>query len=195
MKPFTSESQRYEYPLTPEHLVIDAGGYRGDFADEIFKRYGCSIEIFEPVRRFYEPLQLRFAHEKKINVNPCGLGGSDCIGGKKVQFHVQNDSTGAFAGSPDVEEVELFPASLPFVLFPISAGLMKLNVEGMEFDILEDLIANNCLPNVQHLQVQWHFIVPDAQARYDRIRESLLKTHEHVWGENPQIWQSYSLRR
>jgi cyclopropane fatty-acyl-phospholipid synthase-like methyltransferase len=41
------ECKRYEYDLKPTDHVLDIGSYRREFADEIIKRYGCSVECFD----------------------------------------------------------------------------------------------------------------------------------------------------
>jgi hypothetical protein len=40
---------RLDYPLNANSLVVDVGGYRGDFAGAIYKRYGCRVIIFQTV--------------------------------------------------------------------------------------------------------------------------------------------------
>ena len=43
------EKLRYKYPLTKDSVVLDVGGYKGTFAAEIVRRYGCHVYVFEPV--------------------------------------------------------------------------------------------------------------------------------------------------
>src|SRR6266571_4135800 len=54
------EEARYAYPLTPESVVFDIGGYRGEWSAEIVRRYDPHIYIFEPVPRFAGELTRRF---------------------------------------------------------------------------------------------------------------------------------------
>jgi hypothetical protein len=50
-----------DFDLNAESLVLDVGGYRGDWALEILCKYGSRIEVFEPVPEFYE-------HQAKVLV-------------------------------------------------------------------------------------------------------------------------------
>ena len=60
------EKLRYNYPLLNEKSVIfDLGGYVGDFAYQINKKYGCKVFLFEPHPEFYKQCVKRFAHNKK----------------------------------------------------------------------------------------------------------------------------------
>ena len=43
------ETLRLDYPaLSGESIVFDLGGYVGDFAYKINKKYGCKVYLFEP---------------------------------------------------------------------------------------------------------------------------------------------------
>lgn len=192
MTPFT-EAMRYDYPLTADSLVIDAGGYEGNWAAEIHKRYGCKIHVFEPVRRFFDALLWKFNETPAIAVHHSGLGGGDCGAGKQVEFHVQNDSSGVFAGSPDVEMVKLFGASYVVHGMDRPVDLLKLNIEGMEYDVLENLLDRDRIKLVRNIQVQFHRIGPDFEKRCVAIRERLSATHELTFFA-PWCWENWRLK-
>ena len=47
---------RFNYNLVEESIVLDLGGYQGQFASDLFSRYRCRIFVFEPVRKFSEQI-------------------------------------------------------------------------------------------------------------------------------------------
>ena len=193
MTPFT-EAMRYDYPLTADSLVIDAGGYEGNWAAEIHRRYGCHIMIFEPVRRFFEAIGKRFTMgDKRVHLIHGGFGGRDYGCGKEAEFHIQNDSTGVFAGSPEVEKVKLYSAAYCIHGLPQDVDLLKLNIEGMEFDVLETLLDSDLVKRIKNIQVQFHPIVPDHVARYQKIRERMEATHELTYWA-PWCWENWRLK-
>ena len=178
MRPFTSESMRYEYDLSPASLVIDAGGYEGNWAAEMFRRYKCQMMIFEPVAAFYAQIAAKFSGKPEIGVIHGGLGGSDCGAGIDVEFHIQNDSTGRFAGSDKTETCHLYAASYVIGNLDRHVDLLKLNVEGSEYDILENLIDRGKMNHIRNLQIQFHGIPTlNPKARWKKIREALAETH------------------
>src|SRR5579859_4554054 len=71
------EEARYAYPLTARSIVLDIGGYRGEWSAEIARRYDPYIHIFEPIPRFAVELALKFADNPKISVHAFGLGDRD----------------------------------------------------------------------------------------------------------------------
>jgi hypothetical protein len=71
--------------------------------------------------------------------------------------------------------------------------LLKVNIEGGEFPLLDHLIASGLINNVIHLQVQFHDFFPDAMARRERLRQQLTLTHVEQWNF-PFIWESWQRR-
>jgi hypothetical protein len=64
---------RYNYDIDTNSLVFDVGGYKGEWAENIFNKYKCSIFIFELVKSFYDEICLKFANNDKIKVFNFGL--------------------------------------------------------------------------------------------------------------------------
>lgn len=186
--PGYSEELRLTYPLTPESLVVDAGGYKGDWASEIYRLYGCEIHIFEPVGKYYRRIVERFARNTQIVVHPAGLSDEDC----SVEFGIQNDSTGRFASAPDRERVRLLDVAAVVERMP-SIALMKLNIEGSEFPVIERLISSGRIGRIGNLQVQWHHCAPDADKRYEALQAALAKTHELTF-DSKWVWQNWRLK-
>lgn len=186
MKPFTEED-RYVYDLTPDSMVVDAGAYRGDFTAEIVKRYNCQVVALEPIDAFYRQVVARFKDNPKVAVVHAAIG--TCPHPQHV--FVKGDSSGWFA---DSKEFEISPTwCLPEE--PNDLGiidLLKLNIEGAEFEVLEYSIDRGLTKRLRNIQVQFHPVVQDAQHRYEWIRVELLKTH-HLTFDAPWCWENYQL--
>jgi FkbM family methyltransferase len=192
MKPFT-ESLRYDYPLTPDSVVIDAGAYHGNWSAEIARKYGCWIFAFEPVARFHAIAKETLKPFSKIVLLNAGIGGST----RKEIFGVQNDSTGAFATSPEREEVHILGIGEMFDemgAIPGQISLAKLNIEGGEFETLETLIEQGLIQRFDALQVQFHAIDKHSPERREKIRMELRKTHHLEWDE-PFVWESWAINK
>ena len=54
------DSLRLDYPLNKNSVIIDAGGYIGDFAADMSHKFGCRIDVFEPVAEYAEKIRERF---------------------------------------------------------------------------------------------------------------------------------------
>jgi hypothetical protein len=71
--------------------------------------------------------------------------------------------------------------------------LVKLNIEGGEYALLERLIATEHIKRIRDLQVQFHLNVPNARRRYRSIARALRKTHRLAW-RYPFVWESWTRR-
>lgn len=194
------EELRYAYPaLTPSDVVIDAGCYEGRWAHEMHARYGCDVLALEPVPEFFARCAQRFAGNAKIRVRQVALG--DHCG--TVNVGIQGDSSGFYCGSAARAEVEMI--TLPWLLGfleggniagksgPRDVGVLKLNIEGAEFSILEHLLQCRLADRFRHIQVQPHAVVPNAEARWETILTGLSRTHDIVAAE-PWCWYLFSRR-
>lgn len=184
--PGYSEELRLTYRLGPDSLVVDAGGYRGDWASEINRRYGCSVRVLEPIKQFYHRIADRFAGNHRVQVYNFGLG---AVAGT-ADFGIQNDSTGKFAGATEREVVRIEGIEDVMKEIGRDLGLMKLNIEGGEFEVVEKLLDTGLIARIQNLQVQWHPVVPNAEARWAVIQGRLPKTH-HLTFDSGWVWQNW----
>ena len=65
--------------------------------------------------------------------------------------------------------------------------LIKINIEGGEFEFFEKILSSNLALKFDNIQVQFHDFVPDSDSRMKQIQNELSKTHfltyqfEYVW--------------
>jgi FkbM family methyltransferase len=184
-----TESDRYHYPeITPQSTIVDVGAYNGVWALEMAKKYGCTVLAFEPVHKFWLEASARCSMYPNIILAHAGLGDRY----RQVEFGVQDNSSGEFAGSAEREIVTIHPCDIleNMPQFP----LIKINIEGGEFALLEDILAKGRANWFRNLQIQFHTCAPDWQARYHAIAAGLSKTHELTW-RTPFIWENWRLRK
>lgn len=169
MRTFT-EATRYEYPLTPDSVVVDVGAHHGSFTREISRRYSCRVIAFEPIPEFAQIASQD--QSDKVVVYPVGLSNTYSM----ATFCIAGDSTGAFSVSDRRVPVLLIPGL--FLMNLPKIDLLKLNCEGGEYDLLDLILEQGLLDRIDNIQVQFHQVMPDCVARRNRIQEGLSKTHE-----------------
>jgi FkbM family methyltransferase len=183
------ETLRLDYPLTSQSVIFDLGGYKGDFAYEINKKYGCFIYVFEPVRDFYEECAERFKGNHKVRVFNYGL--SD----QTTTAYISDEDDGSSViknNTENCERIILKRFQDEFQRLQVDAiDLLKVNVEGAEFLIIPHLIQSGVIKKVKHLQVQFHTFYPNAESLRRNIRQELGHTHTEKWNY-PFVWESWS---
>lgn len=189
MRPF-EDKDRYHFPLRPESVVVDVGAYHGNWSLEICRKYGCTVLAFEPIKRFYEMAGKTLADYPNAVLFHAGMGPKF----SRTEFGVQNDSTGAFSLAPERETVTI----LPFVdtlrgMEMKRFDLLKLNMEGGEYALLEDAIERDFIREFRWIIIQFHTCVPGWQSRYEAIARGLEATHE-LEARQPFVWEKWSLK-
>jgi FkbM family methyltransferase len=185
------QTLRVEYEgLNPQSTVVDAGGYEGQWASDIFSRYACAIHIFEPVTAYADRIQRRFVNNEKIHVYCLALGANDGAG----TMDVAQDGSSLFKQGQQAQTVRVVRAVDFFETHGLHAvDLMKVNIEGAEYDLLEHLIQTGFVRRIGNLQVQFHDFVPDAVRRMRAIQGQLEQTHTLTY-QYPFVWENWRLR-
>lgn len=187
-----SGSIRLDYDLNDKSVIFDVGGYEGSWASEIYSKFESNIFIFEPVPRFADDIKKRFIDNNKITVLPYGLSDKNdrlliSLGGDNSSFYLNSKS--------DMVDAEIREFSRNFLLSldVDKVDLMKINIEGGEYDLLEHMIKNGSINLVKNLQIQFHNFVPNAIERREKIRQQLKLTHQETWCYE-FVWENWSLK-
>lgn len=183
------EEDRYRYDLAPESLVIDVGGYRGEFAFRIHQLKKCRVEVFEPILPWFNDIE---SFRQAVGVSGISVFNA-AIGGqaRTDTFHIKGDMTGLYADGDDTQLVNV--VDVASVIRDREVALLKLNCEGSEYEILERILELGLHRRIRNLQVQFHRLGQDHERRYMAIREGLLKTHRLTFDE-PWVWQNFEQR-
>jgi hypothetical protein len=83
----------------------------------------------------------------------------------------------------------------PFELVFDSLGveevdLLKINIEGGEFELIPAIIDSGLISRVRFIQVQFHSFAPNAYELREQIRKNLKKTHQEMWCYQ-FVWESW----
>jgi FkbM family methyltransferase len=182
---------RFNYDLNEHSIVIDLGGYEGQWASDLFSRYRCEIYIFEPVDAFYENISKRFECNQSIKTYKYGLGGKNCV----EKIYIAAEGSSVYKGEGNSESIKIVDTKEWIdgnLAKNCTIDLMKINIEGGEYDLLERLIETNMISRIKNIQVQFHDVGSDSLSRMLAIQTSLLKTHSNIFNYK-FVWESYEL--
>ncbi len=180
---------RFDYPLTHTSVIFDLGGYHAEWAIEMLARYNPEhIYIFEPVEEFFKYIQNRFKKNEKIHVFHFGLGAKNST--EKISVETASSSIYKADIGPK-EEIEIVDIKNFFETKHIgNIDLMKINIEGGEYDLLDRLITTGLVGKIDNIQVQFHEFVPNAKERMQNIQKKLSKTHTPTY-QYEFIWENW----
>jgi FkbM family methyltransferase len=181
---------RLQYNLDSTSIVFDLGGYEGQWSSDIFSMYCCYIHIFEPVEKFATKIEQKFSKNNRIFVHKFGLSNMN----QKIQIFIDSDSSSTFKNRASSDTINLIKAIEFIKEYDICRiDLMKINIEGGEYDLLEHLLDSEFIKNIYNIQVQFHDFVPNAETRMNKIQRELSKTHFLTY-QYPFVWENWKLK-
>lgn len=181
---------RLSYDLNKQSVVFDLGGYIGDFASQIYNKHGSNVYLFEPSKPFFEKSRARFGRNDKVRSFNFGL--SDTNG----QFSLSDEADGSSLKNDTGTGETVFVRRFKDVFDELKIeriDLLKINIEGGEYDVIPHLIDTGLIERVNHIQVQFHNFIPGAAEKRDAIVKALQRTHTRDWCYI-FVWESWSLK-
>lgn len=170
------EHLRYEYVLEPDDVVIDLGAYCGEWASSVFSRYGCRLVCVEP-----GPWIVGFPYGDVINKAAATYNGTMSFGG--AYYYTS-------AHEPQTHEYPCFDVNELLCEYD-EIALLKLNIEGGEYVLLNHVIDANCHLRIRDLQVQFHLIEgKPIEEMYGAIADKLTLSHRLTW-RYPFCWENW----
>ena len=178
---------RYTYPLTKDSIVFDVGAYEGEWADTIYKKYGCNIYVFEPVKDYYEALEKKFKNISRIHVFGFGLAGQ--TRDDKITHDAESSST--LKQSTDSEVIKLVDIKSFCDEHKINKiDLIKINIEGGEYELLNRVLDTGLIKIIDRVLVQFHDFVLNGELKMEGIQRRLSKTHKPTF-QYWFVWESW----
>jgi hypothetical protein len=171
--------------LENQKHVMDFGGYKGEFSEEILKSNpGVSIQLFEPIHEFAQICIAKFRSFPQVQVFDFAIGRNH----EQRTFFQSGPSTSQYLrlsqGTSQI--VANFVAARDFDDWR-NSSLAKINIEGGEYELIPVLSEIGVLPKIQTLLIQFHRTENmDMELCYSILR----RTHDQVWSY-PFVWERW----
>ena len=179
---------RLNYPLSKDSIVFDLGGYMGEWTSCVYSMYQCNIQVFEPHPSFYKYLNTMFRSNKKITVFPFGLGKEK--GGAQLYSDEFSSSIHNKVSDNKVDiTIKKFSEFIKKEEIK-SIDLIKINIEGGEYDLLDHILETGFVENIENLQIQFHDFVENSDSRMEDIQTRLSQTHKLTY-QYKYVWENW----
>lgn len=185
------EASRCSFPISSTgEIVLDFGGFQGDWAQKMLDQYNCKVHIFEPHPVFANSVRVRFTGTPSVEVHEFALGCND----GELQLDDAGDAsssrtTKAANVTGYIKSTQEFFSSLKEKEFAVA----KINIEGGEYSLIPSLIEANVISQIRILQIQFHLYEKADIERRQEIIQNLSKTHRCVWSY-PFVWEEWHLK-
>jgi FkbM family methyltransferase len=181
---------RLNYDLNENSIVFDLGFYMGDFTEKIINKYDCFVYGYEPIQKYYDLSLHKFRNNPKIKIFNYGLG--NCT--ETVKITDSADSSSIYQEAlGNFEVVNIIDISDEISNLKIKKiDLMKINIEGSEYTLLDGMIKSGIIGIVDNLQIQFHK-EHETEITRDYIQSHLKNTHNLTYNYT-YVWENWKLK-
>lgn len=180
----------FDFPLTSGDVVYDVGGYEGDWCLGIAARSsGAEIHVFEPSPGALARLERNTVGHADVHIHRYGLGASS----RTASIAAKGPGSSLYDTGTEWTRAEVEIRDVVDVVRELGHDrihVLKLNIEGGEYEVLERMIDTGLTARVDSLLIQFHEWLPRAYTRRRAIRSGLRTTHRLVW-DHPWIWERW----
>ena len=149
------------YDLPDRALCIDCGANVGLITDIILFMSGRSV-CFEPNKTAVNMLQKKYKHNQNVKIEAVAV--SDKNSEATLSFYGQYDRGANICGfKGELEKPKNISYTVPTIRLaeyinnlPESVYLLKLDIEGAEFDVIPDLIRSGAVNKCKHVVCETH---------------------------------------
>lgn len=175
--------------LREDATVLDVGAFEGLWARQVLARADARgpsrlvLHAFEPEVGAATQLSEAMQSEARFKLHPFGLAGTDrveslTLAGPGSSVFLSPTTTESF-GTMEVPLRDV--ASVLSTLSVDRIDLVKINIEGGEFELIDRLYDTGWLSRTGTLIVQFHEFAPKAHRARRRNRRQLSETHRCTW--------------
>lgn len=175
-------------------IIFDLGGHKGDWVQIVLNKYqNPTIYVFEPIKKYYNIISERF--NGNTNVKIFNFAISDRT--YESEISLEGDASTIYFGSKSVEKESIKLKSITEFLFEnqiFFVDLIKINIEGSEYGLLEHLVNTPELCVFQNYAVQFHKNVEDYINRRLNILNVVEKFFNIIYNYD-FIWECWSIKK
>ena len=184
---FNRDKLIFDIELKQEGLVLDIGSYLGEYTKRVLgKNPKMTFWLYEPIPSYFNACVNKFKNRENVVVYQTAVSADG------RDFQMQIDGLRSRQGSnASSEGVPVDSVSIQEIFDSVSEiELLKMNIEGMEYECLEQLIHSNSLTKSKYLLIQFHNFEKESKNRRNALRMDIARdfnniyTFEWIW----ELW-------
>ena len=175
---FNNEKLKYGLDLQEHGLIMDFGAFKGEFTKRTkLKNPNMTFWLYEPISKYSNIAANRFSDSKNVKVNNYGVSAD----GRDIEMKIDNLRSRHNSDSL-ANNVLVKTMSIQEIFNSVTEiELIKMNIEGMEYECLEQLVKSSSLIKARHLLIQFHNFDPAAKYKLETLRNEFEKDFRNVF--------------
>ena len=181
----------FDYPIDSESVIVDFGAHIGEWAKEMTTKYNPNIYLVEPLDIFCHELAYQFHTNDKVHIIQSGISNYNV--NSHLYLHTLPQATSKYDKTNQIIPILVHTPETILNLIPHDKiDILQINIEGEEYNVLENMIETGCISKIKHLQVQFHKMFDDSVDRRNKIHEKLQDLGFELNWNYEFIWESWT---
>ena len=175
---FNQEKLKYGMNLKSNGLVLDIGSYVGEYTKKVLnKSPRMTFWLYEPIPEYYRACLVRFKGRENVSVYQKAVSAD----GRAIRMQIDGLRSRQELGAKN--DILEFASINIQEIFDSAAEieLLKMNIEGMEYECLNQLILSNSLIKAKYLLIQFHNFESGAEKKRNLVRKAIEKDFTNVF--------------
>jgi FkbM family methyltransferase len=190
------EERRYRYNFKNcNNIFFDLGSMHGIWSKRMLDTHGGVSHLFEVVPEFNNIINTKYGEDNRYIITNKGLAHETYtanlpVGSASDGTTLTDTSTNNYI-PVDMISVHDYLKQKDIT----TVDVLKINIEGGEYELLEFILDNNLQNIFKNIQVQFHYQykVPDFYNRWLKIRDRLSNTHNKTY-DYYFVWENWAIK-
>ena len=171
--------------LNINSIIIDGGGFNGEFTDEIIKKKFQKVYIYEPDKIFFERLKKKYEFKENIEILNYALFNKK----QNIILSENSNASSIMENSKVGSMIEAVDILDEFKKYK-NIDLLKLNIEGAEYEVISRLLETQELIKIKYLLVQFHREHDLDGTKFEKIFFEILKNYNVIFNYK-YVWSLF----
>jgi FkbM family methyltransferase len=178
------EDLLFRVQIPVEELILDFGGYLGEYSKRVRKKCPNPIYVFEPIPEYFSIMTKNLIELENVTLLNFAIGSRERV----EIFRISGPATGAFVAGDEIN-VQFRSAGWLAQTIDRKIGLIKMNIEGGEYELIPALKEVGILNHSRILFIQFHNLPNNLYRESQAILE---ETHVRTW-KYEWYWERWDL--
>ncbi len=179
------------FKINDASKVLDAGAYKGEFADEILKKFGSNLILYEPLESEFNYLRKKYQYNLKVELHNMAISNTD-----NYKFLSLENNNSSLSDVKIKNSIKIKCKNIINIFDKEkNIDLIKMNIEGSEYEILNAIINKNYLKKCKYYLIQFHHKNNENLKKNKEIIENkfLEMNFKKIFGYN-YVWEVWELK-
>lgn len=175
---FNREKLNYRIKFKSDGLILDIGSYLGDYTKKVLARNpGMTFWLYELNPEYFNACLIRFKDGQNVTVY------QKAVNADGRYFQMQIDGLRSrLELNISYEVLQTASIGIQEIFDSVSEiELLKLNIEGMEYECLDQLVRSESLVKARHLLIQFHNFEGGSKSKRDVLRSKISKDFNNIY--------------